>query len=228
MRKMAEAISLNFRYHGAEHYRGAVAQNLGELRAALKGLPEDRAGIRISGSEELHPFLAASGSIGSIAAGVLGPASRPVRAILFNKTAETNWSLAWHQDRTICVAHRVAVDGFGPWTIKGGMQHVAPPFDLLTHMVTLRVHIDDVPATNAPLLIAPCSHRAGLIPVDKVEDVVRQHGISACIAEAGDVWLYATPILHASDAATKPMNRRVLQVDFAAEELPDGLEWLGV
>ncbi|MEL7190648.1 MAG: phytanoyl-CoA dioxygenase, partial [Pseudomonadota bacterium] len=47
-------------------------------------------------------------------------------------------------------------------------------------------------------------------------------------AEAGDIWLYSTPILHASDAAEKPSSRRVLQVDFAAEPLPDGLEWLGV
>jgi hypothetical protein len=228
MRNSAEAILLNFRDHGAERHLGAVTQDLGDLRAALKGLPQGHAGIRISGIEELRPFLAAHGSIGSIAAGVLGPASRPVRAILFDKTAETNWSLAWHQDRTVCVRQRIAVDGFGPWTIKGGMQHVAPPFDLLTRMVTLRVHIDDVPVTNAPLLIAPGSHVAGRIPVGKVEEVVHQHGIRACIAEAGDVWLYATPILHASEAATIPANRRVLQIDFAAEELPGGLEWLGV
>ncbi len=118
--------------------------------------------------------------------------------------------------------------GFGPWTIKGGMQHVAPPFDLLTRMVTLRVHIDDVPATNAPLLIAPGSHTDGRIPVDAINEVVLRRGIRVCIAEAGDVWLYATPILHASEAATMPVHRRVLQIDFAAEELPGGLDWLGV
>lgn len=151
-----------------------------------------------------------------------------MRAILFDKTAETNWSLAWHQDRTICVRERIAVEGFGPWTIKGGMQHVAPPFDLLTRMVTLRVHIDDVPASNAPLLIAPGSHNSGRIVVGEVEEVVRRCGTSSCIAEAGDVWLYSTPILHASEAATVPARRRVFQLDFAAEELPGGLEWLGV
>jgi len=44
----------------------------------------------------------------------------------------------------------------------------------------------------------------------------------------GDVWLYATPILHASDAAVEPLHRRVLQVDYAADWLPGGLEWLGI
>lgn len=108
------------------------------------------------------------------------------------------------------------------------MQHVEPPFTLLSGMVTLRVHIDPVPASNAPLLIAPGSHKLGRIPEEDVKDVVRHCGTVACLAEPGDVWLYATPVLHASEAAIAPMHRRVLQVDFAVGELPCRLEWLGV
>ena len=107
-------------------------------------------------------------------------------------------------------------------------QHVAPPFDLLTRMVTLRAHLDDVPATNAPLLIAPGSHAEGRVPVDVIEQVVSKCGTRVCTADAGDLWLYATPILHASEAASRPAHRRVLQIDFSADELPGGLEWLGV
>ncbi len=72
------------------------------------------------------------------------------------------------------------------------------------------------------------SHLAGRVPVDAIAATVRRHGVSACLAGAGDVWLYATPILHASDAAVRPRRRRVLQVDFTAERLQGGLEWLGV
>ncbi len=108
------------------------------------------------------------------------------------------------------------------------MQHVEPPFELLTRMVTLRVHLDDVPATNAPLLIAPGSHAIGRVPVNMIGNVVRDHGIIPCLADAGDVWLYSTPIIHASEAAMVPARRRVLQVDYAAEALPDGLEWLEI
>ena len=223
-----EGTLLNFVDHGAECHPGVVAPVLGDLRGALRDLPEDQAGIRINNVEGLAPFLARQGAIGSIGAAVLGPASRAVRAILLDKTAETNWSLAWHQDRTVCVRQRKDVDGFGPWTVKSGMQHVAPPFDLLSRMVTLRVHLDDVPYTNAPLLIAPGSHRVGRIPVDRVDEVIRRCGTRVCVAKAGDVWLYATPILHASEAATSPTHRRVLQVDYSAEDLPGGLEWLGV
>lgn len=199
-----------------------------ELRAVFDLLPKDQAGLRIKGVPELQPFFVSDGALGSIAASVLGTRGRAVRAILFDKTPRSNWSLAWHQDRTICVKQRIDVEGFGPWTTKGGMQHVAPPFEVLARMVTLRAHLDDVPANNAPLLVAPGSHTAGRVPVGEIDQVVRRCGTRACLAGAGDVWLYATPILHASDAATMPVHRRVLQVDFASGELPGGLEWHGI
>lgn len=219
---------LNLCDHGAQRFRRAVAPDPTAVTAALARLPDGRAGTRIGGIGDLAGLLSSTGAVGAIAAARLGPACRPVRAILFDKTARANWALGWHQDRTICVRRRVDVPGFGPWTIKAGMPHVAPPVDLLARMLTLRMHIDDVPETNAPLLIAPGSHREGMVPVDAIDGVVRKYGVRACPAEAGDVWAYATLILHASAAATLPGRRRVLQCDFAAEDLPGGLEWLGV
>ncbi|MGF7147828.1 ectoine hydroxylase-related dioxygenase (phytanoyl-CoA dioxygenase family) [Sphingomonas zeicaulis] len=176
----------------------------------------------------LRPLLDGNGAIGAIASDLLGAAARPVRLILFDKTQATNWSLGWHQDRTICVAERREVEGFGPWSIKQGLRHVAPPFAILAGMATLRIHLDDVPETNAPLLIAPGSHRAGIVAEPEIDRVVQAHGQFACLAAAGDVWAYATPILHASSAAAQPGRRRVLQVDYAAIDLPGGLEWLGI
>ncbi len=173
-------------------------------------------------------MLRSDGAIGEIASQALGATARPVRAVLFDKSETTNWALGWHQDRTICVRERIDVAGFGPWTTKSGLQHVEPPFDLFADMVTLRVHIDPVDPDNAPLLIAPGSHRAGRVPVEAIGATVGRHGVSMCLAEAGDVWLYATPILHASDAAVRPGRRRVLQVDFTTRPLPGGLQWLGV
>ncbi|MBA4760116.1 phytanoyl-CoA dioxygenase family protein [Sphingosinicella sp.] len=221
-------VTDQFRVVGAQLFRGAVQPCLSQLSTVLAGSPADEVGVRLHGNEALETLLAIEGGIGAIAAMALGPLARPVRAILFNKTPTTNWSLAWHQDRTICVRERCEVEGFGPWTVKQGLNHVAPPFDLLTRMVTIRAHLDDVPATNAPLLIAPGSHAVGMVPVSKVEEIVARCGTMACLAAAGDLWLYSTPILHASEAATEPARRRVLQVDYAAFDLPGGLEWKGV
>lgn len=194
----------------------------------LAGQRQSHVGTRLFGVAGLRPFVNHNGPVGALAAAVLGQASRPVRAILFDKTSDVNWSLGWHQDRVIAVSERVDVEGFGPWTRKRGAFHVAPPFPLLSRMVTMRLHFDDVPATNAPLLVAPGSHRFGRVAEADVSEVVRRCGTVACLASAGDVWLYATPILHASQAATTPCSRRVLQVDYAAEELPGGLQWLGI
>ena len=166
--------------------------------------------------------------MGAAAAAVLGPAARPVRAILFDKTAAANWALPWHQDRTIAVQARIDTPGFGPWTRKGGLLHVEPPAALQAGMATLRLHLDPVPPGNAPLLVAPGSHRLGRIPETEVPEAVHRYGIATCLAGAGDIWLYATPILHASAAAVMPGRRRVLQVDYAAADLPGGLCWLGV
>lgn len=228
MNVIQHASALSIERDGAQFHPGAFVDTRNALHAVLSDLPRDQAGIRVTGLKALGPFLEANGVLGAIAATTLGPGYRPVRALFFDKTAETNWSLGWHQDRTICVKARIEVDGYGPWTVKQGLNHVAPPFALLERMVTLRAHLDDVPIDNAPLLIAPGSHRCGRVQVEDIQAVVDRCGTFACVAAAGDVWAYSTPILHASEAAAKPVHRRVLQVDFSTDDLPGGLEWLGV
>ncbi|MBT0668755.1 phytanoyl-CoA dioxygenase family protein [Novosphingobium profundi] len=213
---------------GAIRFRGALVSCMTELEMALASVSQENAGARLHGILPLQEMLATDGAIGTIPGQFLGPLAKPVRAILFNKSAETNWSLAWHQDRTICVKGRRDVEGFGPWTVKQGLLHVAPPVELLAKMMTIRVHLDDVPETNAPLMFAPGSHREGMVPIGEIEKVVARYGVEMCLAEAGDIWLYSTLILHASDAAKDPKSRRVLQVDYAAFDLPGGLEWQGV
>jgi hypothetical protein len=221
--------SLRLDPDGAERFRGALGgAEVAAVLAAVAGLPEDRAGVRVRGVAALTQFLVADGPVGRVAAAALGPEARPVRAVLFDKAAGNNWSLAWHQDRTVVVTARVETEGFGPWSVKAGLQHVAPPWSVLEGMVTLRVHLDPAGEGNAPLLIAPGSHRLGPVPAGEAAAVAEHLGPVACLAEAGDVWVYRTPILHASEAATAPARRRVLQVDYAAAPLPGGLEWAGV
>jgi hypothetical protein len=210
---------------GAQLFTGAALRHIAELERAFADLPKDRAGARIPDLSFAPGLFASGGAIGSIAASRTGSAARPVRAIVFDKTAEANWTLDWHQDRTICVQARVEAPGFGPWTVKTGLLHVTPPYELLSRMVTIRVHLDDTNGDNAPLLIAPGSHRLGRIAEPDIEATVARCGTFACLASAGDVWLYSTPILHASKPAQRAIRRRVLQLDYAAFELPHGLRW---
>lgn len=75
------------------------------------------------------------------------------------------------------------------------------------------------------LLVALGSQANGVVPVDAVDALFQSCKVAMCTADVGDIWVYATPILHASEAAQNPARRRVLQLDFAAFDLPGGLEW---
>jgi hypothetical protein len=95
-------------------------------------------------------------------------------------------------------------------------------------MVTLRLHLDDCGADNGPLKLVSGSHRLGAIPAHRAAGLAEALPVQVCTARAGDVWACATLILHASEPAANPSRRRVLQVDYAAIDLPGGLEWRGI
>ena len=190
----------------------------------LRALPVAGPGARLH--DPALPDLIAPAT--AAASELLGAEAWPVRAVLFDKTIDANWSVAWHQDRTIPVRERVEVEGFGPWSRKAGALHVAPPISVLERMATLRIHIDPVGPDNAPLKAALGSHRLGLVPARQAAATAAGMPQTICRAEPGDVWAYWTPILHASDRAAQPSRRRVLQVDYAAHDLAGGLVWAGI
>lgn len=219
----------DFLRDGAVHFPGVLsAGDLHALRDLADQAVSARPGARLRSADILDHVLAKTGSIGALAARLTSPAAKPVRAVMFDKTPDANWAVAWHQDRTLPVAKRVEVEGFGPWSTKDGLLHVAPPFEILARMITLRVHLDPVDAANAPLRAALGSHRLGRVAAGDAADRAVEHPMIDCLAQAGDVWAYATPILHASDRAEPPRRRRVLQIDYADFDLPGGLEWTGL
>lgn len=214
---------------GAERHANALSEDeMALLDTLMARRLADGPGTRLPGDETLSLLLGPGGSMNALAKSKLGSKARPVRALLFDKRAGRNWALGWHQDRTIAVRARIDTPGFGPWSRKAGIDHVEPPFDHIAGMVTLRAHLDACDRDNAPLLVVPGSHRLGRIPRDRVPELAARMGSYACLAAAGDVCLYATAIVHASEAARRPRRRRVLQVDYSAASLPGALDWLGL
>lgn len=220
-------MPLQFERDGAELHAGLAANLVQDLQAFFVG-EQACPGKRITDLGDMRRLFGATGPIGSAVAKRMGPSARPVRAIAFDKSDQANWSLGWHQDRTINVSAKAETAGFGPWTIKQGAHHVAPPTALLGRMVTVRIHLDAVGCDNAPLKIAPGSHRLGRVAERDVPGAVEQCGQALCLADVGDVWLYATLILHASERAAPGKRRRVLQLDYSAEGLPGDLAWLAL
>jgi len=148
----------------------------------------------------------------------------PVRSILFDKTPDENWPVAWHQDLTITTAEQKDTPGYGPWSFKDGAPHVQPPVELLEGMVTIRLHLDDTPASNGALMVVPGSHRHGKIPGTAVSDHVRDPVTCECLA--GDVLLMSPLILHSSKRSSEPRRRRIIHFEYARQDdLAPNLRW---
>ena len=169
--------------------------------------------------------LAAHGDPHKIACQILAGLARPVRAILFDKTPQANWYVTWHQDLTIPVKKKADTDGFTSWSVKEDIVHVQPPAEVLEHMVSLRLHLDDCGAGNGPIKFLAGSHREGILDVPQIAGLREKVPESVCTAARGDIIAMRPLILHASSQATSPARRRVLHLEYTTAELPAGLEW---
>lgn len=169
--------------------------------------------------------LATSPAVRSVAEAVLGPGAFAVRAILFDKTPGANWKVVWHQDLTIAVRGRAHVAGFGPWSEKAGVVHVQPPAELLERMLAVRVHLDDCGPDNGPVRVLSRSHRVGRLSGSAIDAWRAATTPVDCLVVRGGILAFRPLILHASSPATVAGHRRVVHIEFAAEELPEPLEW---
>ncbi len=160
-----------------------------------------------------------------IARHVLGANARPVKAILFDKIDSANWKVAWHQDVTISVRERIDVPGFGPWSIKHNVQHVQPPAEILERMVTLRIHLDPCNSDNGALKVLPGSHRTGIRSHHEISAL--KSSVEPEVAEVpkGGVLVMRPLLIHSSSPSLKPSHRRVVHIDYSADDLAGGLEW---
>lgn len=156
---------------------------------------------------------------------ILGDSFLPVRGILFDKIPDANWKVPWHQDVTIAVRERIEVEGFGPWSIKAGVQHVQPPSNILEKMVSVRFHLDDCGSENGALRVVPGSHLSGRIAEVEIESMRKDAAEHICAVGAGGVVLMRPLLLHASSPSSQPGHRRVIHLDFASDALPGGLRW---
>jgi ectoine hydroxylase-related dioxygenase (phytanoyl-CoA dioxygenase family) len=158
---------------------------------------------------------------------VLGAECFVVRGILFDKTPEANWKVAWHQDLTIAVREPREAPGFGPWSEKAGIPHVQPPAEVLERMLTVRVHLDDCGPENGPVQVIPSSHAMRRLAPEQIDAWRERAAAVACTSPRGGALVMRPLILHASSPATLPAHRRVVHLEFAAGDLPHGLEWHG-
>ncbi len=177
-------------------------------------------------SPEVRKF-AESSKCKNLVESILGKSARPVRAIFFDKTPDANWKVPLHQDLTIAVKEKRETDGFAAWTIKAKIHHVQPPVSILEKLLAIRIHLDDADETNGALKVLPNSHKNGRLSALEIQNLKKIHKIKVCDAKCGSAFLMRPLLVHSSSSGTNPTHRRVIHIEFSAENLPNGLEWYG-
>lgn len=195
--------------------------------AAVARASSPASGIRRA--DEKYPALAAIARnirVRQLAEHLLGDRPRFIRAIWFDKTPDKNWSVSWHQDKTIVASRRVERPDWGPWTFKDRRLHVQPPQDVLDAVVTIRLHFDPATHTNGCLQVLAGSHRHGTLTPEQIQTYVRTGQPIACIADAGDAIAMRPLVLHASHRTTVPSHRRILHLEFGSDRVFQTYHWL--
>ena len=202
----------------AEHTAGARSRgSVYAVRNLLDAVPEVG---EIINASRVRPLVEV----------VLGASCFVVRSMLFDKTPEANWKVAWHQDLSIAVRARLEAEGFGAWSEKAGVTHVQPPVEVLERMCALRLHLDASDEANGPLRVIPGSHARGRLNAEMraemIEQAQKRSEAISCLVPRGGALLMRPLLLHASSASRSPQqHRRVIHLEFAAARLPAGLEW---
>jgi ectoine hydroxylase-related dioxygenase (phytanoyl-CoA dioxygenase family) len=150
----------------------------------------------------------------------------PVRALFFDKTPGANWFVPWHQDLIIAVAEKVETNGFETWTMKDGVVHVQPPREIQESIATIRVHLDECAAENGALKVISGSHLHGKLSASEIDRRVREQSAVVCEVSKGGAVLMRPLLIHSSASARVPSHRRVLDIQYATRELPNGLRWI--
>jgi ectoine hydroxylase-related dioxygenase (phytanoyl-CoA dioxygenase family) len=204
----------------------ALCSELTELLQQRAATRRTRGGLRNVLQRSTQALgVATSQEVLSLVSSLAGQTVFPVRGILFDKNADANWSVPWHQDLVIAVAERMDAPGFGPWSVKDEVVHVQPPTRILADMITVRLHLDECVAENGAVRVVPSSHRSGELNAEQIEAFVGRNKPVVCEVPRGGALIMRPLLLHASSPAKAPSHRRVLHIEYASTELPNGLKW---
>jgi len=144
---------------------------------------------------------------------------RLIKAIYFNKNPQHNWSVPWHQDKTIAVKNKVVVPGYKNWTVKQGVPHVQPPLEVLNKITAIRIALDDSNVDNGGLKIILSSHSLGVLNQAEIDRVTQQQTALSFSLKAGDALVMHPLILHSSNRSICDRSRRIIHLEYSSGDL---------
>lgn len=143
-----------------------------------------------------------------------------IKSIYFDKPAQSNWFVSFHQDLTISVNKKMQLSGYNHWTVKHDQFAVQPPLDILRNIFTIRIHLDDTNEMNGALKVIPGSQLNGIQNVNLTEQKTE-----ICEVQRGGIMIMKPLLLHSSGRSRNEGRRRVIHIEFCNIQLPEELEW---
>lgn len=184
-----------------------------------------RAGVRHALKYPAVTEIAQDPRLLNVTRSILGSGAVPFRATLFDKSPQSNWLVVWHQDTALPLRTKRETRGWGPWSVKDGVTYAHAPASALSHVLALRVHLDDSRAENGPLRVLPGTHGLGVLSDEVIHQLAAQVLAIDCLVARRGVVVMRPLIVHASSKSRSEMARRVLHIEYAASRVfDDGLE----
>jgi ectoine hydroxylase-related dioxygenase (phytanoyl-CoA dioxygenase family) len=216
-------------FHAVEERGFVIVQNIvpesavGDLleHIADPALRRSRAGIRHALGVNAIASFAQYDALIEMARAVLGADAMPFRATLFDKSAVSNWLVVWHQDTALPFRERQDKSGWGPWSVKDGVNYAHAPARALEKILALRVHLDDSSPENGPLRVLPGTHRLGVLTDDAIQAEAQRVRAVDCPVLRGGVLAMQPLIVHASSKSSVALPRRVLHIEYATTRFID-------
>lgn len=175
-----------------------------------------RAGIRHALKLPPVADLARQQPLMELAQDVLGKNAFPFRATVFDKSQAANWLVVWHQDTALPLDCRREVAGWGPWSIKEGIDYARAPTAALNQVLALRISLDDSNAENGPLRVLAGTHKMGVLSDGAVYALAAEKSPVDCIVPKGGVLAMRPLLVHSSSKSRTDEPRRVLHIEYAA------------
>jgi hypothetical protein len=190
-------------------------EDFSRITTLLDSSDRSRAGRRHLLHNESVRRLSQDPQLVGLAADLIGGQPAPFTATLFDKSADSNWLVVWHQDVALPVRSRLDAKGWGPWSVKSGQLYAHAPTNVLEQVVALRIHLDDSTSDNGPLRVLPGTHILGRLSEDQIRQLAQDIQPVECLVGAGGVVALRLLTVHASSKSRSQMPRRVLHIEYA-------------
>ena len=200
MARRADAVGGRFAADGVAAFENMLCENdLRAMEALFPVLGAGTPGARSAAfTPEAQAWLGAHDGLNELARRLGGGAMCPIRYLAFDKSADANWFVPWHQDRAADGRERLPAE--------------------LENMLALRIHLDDCDENCGPLEVIAGSHGAGRLDASAIAGVVADgHGL-LCLAARGDIVAMRPLAVYRSQRARVPRARRVLHIEYTARD----------